>query len=75
MQIFNLYQYWSKQKQQQRDERVINSLPGVLVSSQVRYYVCKHLEMSTEDEDTAAGPSDLPSPPRIVVGKLFSIKM
>ena len=31
--------------------------------------------MSTEDEDSAAGPSDLPSPPGIVVGKLFSIKM
>ena len=42
MPIINLYQYWSKQKQQQRDERVINSLPGVPVSSEVRYYVCKH---------------------------------
>ena len=31
--------------------------------------------MSTEDEDAAAGPSDLPSPPRLAVGKLFSINM
>ena len=31
--------------------------------------------MSAEDEDTATGPSDLPSPPRLVVGRLFCIKM
>ena len=30
--------------------------------------------MSGEDEDTAAGTSDLPYP-RLVVGRLFSIKM
>ena len=30
--------------------------------------------MSAEDKDTAAGTSDLPSP-RLVVGRLFSIKM
>ena len=31
--------------------------------------------MTAEDEDTAADPSDLPSPPRLVVGRLFNIEM
>ena len=44
-------------------------------SSEIKNYVCKYLEMSAENEDTAAGPSDLPSPPRLVLGSLFSIKM
>ena len=31
--------------------------------------------MSTRDADSEAGPSNLPSAPRLVVGKLFSIQM
>ena len=44
-------------------------------SSEIKNYVCKYLEMTAEDEDTAADPSDLPSPPRLVVGRLFNIEM
>ena len=31
--------------------------------------------MSTEDQDAEAGPSNPPPPLRLVVGRLFSIKM